>query len=102
VAESNWLTNVRLIKRVKTTSIPAHSLHLLVDTREQNPLDFSRLESWFAGIERKPLRLGDYSRAGLEDLCLVERKTNFACSVSWHEKIKKTSLSVTCLPSEVE
>lgn len=31
---------------------------LLVDTREQNPFDFSRFQSWFAGIERKALRLG--------------------------------------------
>ena len=31
------------------------------DTREQNPLDFSRFEGRFAGIERKALQLGDYS-----------------------------------------
>ena len=47
---------------------------LLVDTREQNPFDFSRFEGWFAGIEKKPLKLGDYSVAGLEDVCVVERK----------------------------
>jgi ERCC4-type nuclease len=47
---------------------------LLVDTREQIPLDFSRFEGWFAGIERKALKLGDYSIAGMEDLCVVERK----------------------------
>lgn len=47
---------------------------LLVDTREQNPLDFSRFDGWFAGIERKALRLGDYSIAGMEDICVVERK----------------------------
>ena len=47
---------------------------LLIDTREQNPLDFSRFAGWFAGIERKALKLGDYSIAGLEDLCVVERK----------------------------
>ena len=47
---------------------------ILVDTREQNPLDFSRLEGWFAGIERRALKLGDYSIAGLEDHCVVERK----------------------------
>ena len=46
----------------------------LVDTREQNPFDFSRFEGWFAGIERKALKLGDYSVAGLEDVCVVERK----------------------------
>jgi ERCC4-type nuclease len=47
---------------------------ILVDTREQNPLDFSRLEGWFAGIQRRALKLGDYSIAGLEDHCVVERK----------------------------
>jgi ERCC4-type nuclease len=47
---------------------------LVVDTREQNPLDFSRFEGWFAGIERKALKLGDYSIAGMEDICVVERK----------------------------
>jgi ERCC4-type nuclease len=47
---------------------------LLVDTREQNPLDFTRFEGWFAGIEKKALRVGDYSIAGLEDVCVVERK----------------------------
>jgi hypothetical protein len=31
---------------------------LLVDTREQNPLDCSRFTGWFAGIERKALALG--------------------------------------------
>jgi ERCC4-type nuclease len=47
---------------------------LLVDTREQNPLDFSRFEGWFAGVERKALKLGDYSIAGMEEICVVERK----------------------------
>jgi ERCC4-type nuclease len=47
---------------------------LLVDTREQNPLDYSRFTEWFAGIERKALALGDYSVTGLEDVCVVERK----------------------------
>jgi ERCC4-type nuclease len=47
---------------------------LLVDTREQNPLDCSRFAGWFAGIERKALQLGDYSIEGLEGECVVERK----------------------------
>jgi ERCC4-type nuclease len=47
---------------------------ILLDTREQNPFDFSRFEGWFSGIEKKPLKLGDYSVAGLEDVCVVERK----------------------------
>jgi len=47
---------------------------LVVDTREQNPFDFSRFQGWFSGIERRALKLGDYSIAGLEDTCVVERK----------------------------
>jgi DNA excision repair protein ERCC-4 len=47
---------------------------LVVDTREKNPFDFSRFEGWFAGVETRALRLGDYSIAGLEDRCVVERK----------------------------
>jgi ERCC4-type nuclease len=47
---------------------------MLVDTREQNPFDFSRFDGWFAAIEKKALKLGDYSVAGLEDVCVVERK----------------------------
>ncbi len=46
---------------------------VLVDTREQNPFDFSRFEGWFAGIEKRALKLGDYSGAGLEEHCVVER-----------------------------
>ncbi len=44
---------------------------LLVDTREQNPLDFSRFDGWFAGIEKKALKLGDYSIAGMKKMCGV-------------------------------
>lgn len=47
---------------------------VLVDTREQNPFDFSRFEGWFAGVEMRALALGDYTIAGLEDVCVVERK----------------------------
>src|SRR5260370_18922387 len=47
---------------------------LLVDTREQNPLEFSRFEGCFAGIERKALKLGDYFIARMEVICVVERK----------------------------
>jgi hypothetical protein len=45
-----------------------------VDTREQNPFDFSRFAGWLSGIEKKALKLGDYSVAGLEAVCAVERK----------------------------
>lgn len=47
---------------------------VLVDTREQNPFDFSRFDGWFVGVEKKALPLGDYSIAGLEHRCVVERK----------------------------
>src|SRR5678816_2066960 len=47
---------------------------ILVDTREQNPFNFSRFEGWIAGIEKRTLKLGDYSIAGLEDDCVIERK----------------------------
>ena len=47
---------------------------VLVDTREQRPFEFSRFEGWFSGVEHKALALGDYSVAGLEETCVVERK----------------------------
>jgi ERCC4 domain-containing protein len=47
---------------------------ILVDTREQNPFSFARFQGWFAGVEKKPLAIGDYSVAGLEAVCAVERK----------------------------
>lgn len=47
---------------------------IVVDTREQNPFSFERSPNWFAGIEHRPLEIGDYSVAGLEDNCVVERK----------------------------
>ncbi len=47
---------------------------IIVDTREQNPFSFARFRGWFAGIEKKPLKVGDYSVAGMEEICTVERK----------------------------
>jgi ERCC4-type nuclease len=47
---------------------------VLVDTREQTRFDFSRFSGWFARVEKKALRVGDYTIAGLEDICTVERK----------------------------
>jgi hypothetical protein len=47
---------------------------LVVDTREQNPFSFERFGGWFSGIEKRALEIGDYSIAGLEDTCVVERK----------------------------
>lgn len=45
-----------------------------MDTREQTPFDFSRFSGWFARVEKKALRVGDYTIAGLEEICAVERK----------------------------
>jgi hypothetical protein len=56
------------------TQLKAPRGTILVDSREQNPFDFSRFEGWFAGVERRALKLADYSVAGLEELCAVERK----------------------------
>jgi len=47
---------------------------VLIDTREQNPFDFSRFEGWFAAVEKRPLAIGDYAIAGLENECVCERK----------------------------
>jgi ERCC4-type nuclease len=47
---------------------------VVVDTREQIPLSFRRFKGWFAGVEMRALALGDYSVAGMEDSCAVERK----------------------------
>jgi ERCC4-type nuclease len=47
---------------------------IVVDVREKNPFSFARFGGWFSGIEKKPLALGDYAIAGLEDQCVVERK----------------------------
>ena len=46
----------------------------VIDTREQNPLSFRRFQGWFARVEHRALSLGDYSVAGMEDSCVVERK----------------------------
>jgi len=55
---------------------------VVVDTREQNPFDFSRFAGWFTGVEKRALALGDYTIAGLEDVCVVERKdlADLVCS----------------------
>lgn len=48
---------------------------LVVDTREQDPLDFEPYQHWFSGIRRKALEVGDYSIEGMERNCAVERKS---------------------------
>jgi ERCC4-type nuclease len=56
------------------TQIKAPRGVALVDTREQNPFHLSRFRGWFSAVERTALRVGDYSIAGLQDVCVVERK----------------------------
>lgn len=56
------------------TQVKAPHGVVLVDTREQCPFDFSRFAGWFAGVEKRALALGDYTIAGLEETCIVERK----------------------------
>src|ERR1700736_818969 len=62
---------------------------VLVDTREQIPLSFRRFRGWFAGIEMRALPLGDYSVAGMEDSCVVERKdlSDLVCSFTSNRSV---------------
>lgn len=48
---------------------------VLVDTREQYPFWFIRFRGWFERVIPRALSLGDYSVEGMENLCVVERKT---------------------------
>ena len=57
------------------TQIKAPLAVLVSDSREQQPFNFSRFADWFSGLERRALKLGDYSIAGLEHVCVVERKS---------------------------
>src|SRR5689334_16762133 len=56
------------------TQLKAPKPILVVDSRERIPFDFSRFDGWFEKVTRKALRVGDYTVAGMEDLCVVERK----------------------------
>ena len=61
----------------------------IVDTREQNPLSFRRFKGWFAKIEHRALKVGDYSVKGMEDTCIVERKdlADLICSFTTNRKV---------------
>jgi len=48
---------------------------VIVDTREKNPFDFSRLKNWIAEERSQALKVGDYSIEGMEELLVLERKT---------------------------
>ena len=62
---------------------------VVVDTREQIPLSFRRFKGWFAGVEMRALALGDYSVAGMEDTCVVERKdlSDLVCSFTHNRSV---------------
>ena len=47
-------------------------MKIVIDTREQTPLDFERYD---CEVVRGGLATGDYSVAGLESLAAVERKS---------------------------
>ena len=48
---------------------------VLVDTREQNPLNLSRFGNWIQAERRATLKTGDYSVEGMEDMLTLERKS---------------------------
>jgi ERCC4-type nuclease len=73
-AEPVWHPAIPVLAERGGTQLQTPRPTLLVDSREQNPFNFSRFKGWFAGIEKKALAVGDYSVAGLEDICTVERK----------------------------
>ena len=47
---------------------------ILIDTREQCPFDFHVLQDGLAELRRELLAVGDYTIAGLEHRCILERK----------------------------
>ena len=88
---------------------------IVVDVREQNPFSFERFGGWFSGIEKRPLEIGDYAIAGLEDKCVVERKDLNDLARSFHversnfiSRLRRMSafpdrlLVITAAPSQVK
>ena len=61
---------------------------IIIDTREQTPLSFSKLDS-----ERGTLTTGDYSVKGLEHLFAVERKSlddfTACCKGTWRDRFER-------------
>ena len=47
-------------------------MKIIIDTREQTPFDFGKFE---CEVVTDTLATGDYSLAGLEDRCAIERKS---------------------------
>lgn len=60
-------------------------MRIVVDSREQTPLNFSRYE---AVVEPGTLEVGDYAPAGLGHLCAVERKSlpDLVASLTWERE----------------
>ena len=58
----------------------------IIDTREQNPLSFRRFKGWFAKIEHRALRLGDYSVAGMEDTCVRRAQRSRRPDLLFHDE----------------
>ena len=48
---------------------------VVIDTREQVPLDFAATSNWIGGTTRRKLDAGDYSVVGMERLLRLERKS---------------------------
>ncbi|MCY3019477.1 MAG: hypothetical protein NTW87_10685 [Planctomycetota bacterium] len=48
---------------------------VIVDTREKTSFLFQELGNWIAGVERRNLKVGDYSVVGMETLLALERKS---------------------------
>ena len=66
-------------------------MRIIRDTREKNPLDFSRYE---AEVGAGVLEVGDYAPAGLGHLCAVERKSvpDLVGSLTWERSRFERSL----------
>ena len=60
-------------------------MKIVIDSREQAPLDFSR---YGAEVEPGALEVGDYAPAGLGHLCAVERKSlpDLIASLTWERE----------------
>lgn len=70
-------TNSRLIVKRGGSAITRHvpKPTVLVDTREQTPLNLGRFANWIESERRATLETGDYSVEGMQDLIALERKT---------------------------
>ena len=56
-----------------TRSVPKPTV--IIDTREQTPLDFSAHPNWIGATVRRKVDVGDYTVEGMEGVIALERKT---------------------------